>query len=77
MFQVIFVSPKFYSVFKRVRMYIVGSKTGVDDKLVRDWIWGRIGVYQKVTFWLSKATPRRASRYSRLSHCKLISLMLT
>lgn len=61
MFQVIFVSPKFYSVFKRVRMYIVGSKTGVDDKLVRGWIWGRIGVYQKVTFWLSKATPRRAS----------------
>ncbi len=25
MFQVIFVSPKFYSVFKRVRMYIVGN----------------------------------------------------
>lgn len=24
MFRVIFVSPKFYSVFKRVRMYIVG-----------------------------------------------------
>lgn len=37
MFQVIFVSPKFYSVFKRVRMYIVGHE-GLDDQLVRAWI---------------------------------------
>lgn len=40
MFQVIFVSPKFYSVFKRVRMYIVGYENR-SDKLVGAWIWRR------------------------------------
>lgn len=40
MFQVIFVSPTFYSVFKRVRMYIVGYENR-SDKLVGAWIWRR------------------------------------
>lgn len=31
MFRVIFVSPKFYSVFKRVRMYIVGQQVRSEE----------------------------------------------
>lgn len=33
MFRVIFVSPKFYSVFKRVRMYFVGNFHSSENKL--------------------------------------------
>lgn len=77
MFQVIFVSPKFFSVFKGKECILLDIKTGMDDKLSRAWIWGRISVSLKVIFWLSEASPRWASSYLRLSHCKLLSSMLT